>query len=103
MCTDRYIEEILAPIRKMHPLEENDHVGLKSFFVHILALCTESRALSMYHHVANPLVTSIFIDRFPLNEIRDWDSYRNGEGLCYPNEFHMMVQFCKDRLPGVGR
>ena len=67
--TDRYIKEILAQIRKMHPLDENDHVGLKSFFVHILALCTESRALNMYHHVANPLVTLIFIDRFPLNEI----------------------------------
>ena len=26
--TDRYLEEILVPIRKMHPVDENDHVGL---------------------------------------------------------------------------
>ena len=102
VCTDGYIEEILVLIQKMHPLE-NDHVGLESFFVHILVLCTESWALNMYHHVANPLITLIFIDQFPLNEIRDWDSYRNGEGLCYPNEFCMMEQFCRDRLPGVRR
>ena len=77
VCTDGYIEEILVLIQKMHPLE-NDHVGLESFFVHILVFCTESWALNMYHHVANPLVTAMFIDRFPLSEIQDWDSYRNG-------------------------
>ena len=29
--------------------------------------------------------------------------YRNREGLCYPNEFRMMEQFCRDCLPGVRR
>ena len=48
-------------------------------------------------------MTAMFIDRFPLSEIRDWDSYRNGEGLNYPNEFRAMEQFCRDRLPGVRR
>ena len=100
---DRYLEEILVPIRKMRPIDKNDHVGLKTFYVHILALCAESRALNMFHHVANPLVTAIFVDRFPLSEIRDWDSYRNGEGLNYPNEFRAIEQFCRDRLPGVRR
>ena len=71
--------------------------------MHILALCTEARALNRFHHVANPLVTAMFVDRFPLSEIRDWDSYRNGEGLNYPNEFRAMEQFCRDRLPGVRR
>ena len=45
--TDRYIEEILVPIRKMCPIDENDHVGLETFYVHILALCVESQALNM--------------------------------------------------------
>ena len=67
--TDRYIEEILVPIRKMHLLDKNDHVGLETFFVHILALCVESRALNMFHHVAKPLVTALFVDQFPLSEI----------------------------------
>ena len=57
----------------------------------------------MFHHVANPLVTAMFVDRFPLSEIRDWDSYRNGEGLIYPNEFWAMEQFCRDCLPGLLR
>ena len=99
--TDRYLEEILVPIRKMLPIDENDHVGLEAFYVHILALCVEARALNLFHHVANPLVTAMFVDRFPLSEIRDWDSYRNGEGLNYPNELRAMEQFCRDRLPGV--
>ena len=43
------------------------------------------------------------MDRFPLSEIRDWDLYRNGEGLNYPNEFRAMEQFCRDRLLGVQR
>ena len=64
--TDRYIKKILALVRKMRPLDENDHVGLETFFVHILALCVESWALNKFHHVANPLVTAIFVDRFPL-------------------------------------
>ena len=85
----------------MHPLEKNDHVGLENFFVHILALRVKSRALNMFHHVANPLVTAMFVDRFPLSEIRDWDSYRNGEGLIYPNEFWAVKQFCRDK--GHGR
>ena len=88
------------PIRKMRPVDENDHVGLETFYVHILALCTEARALNLFHHVANPLVTAMFVVRFPLSKIRDWDSYRNGEGLNYPNEFRAMEQFCRDRLPG---
>ena len=49
--TDWYLEEILVPIRKMHPIDENDHVGLEAFYVHILALCVEARALNMFHHV----------------------------------------------------
>ena len=69
--TDRYLEEILVPIRKMRPVDENDHVGLETFFVHILSLCTEALALNLFQHVANPLVTAMFVDRFPLNEIRD--------------------------------
>ena len=100
---DRYIEEILVPIRKMRPIDENDHVGLKTFYVHILALCVKSGALNMFHHVANPLVTAMFVDRFPLCEIGDWDLYRNEEGLNYPNEFRAMEQFCRDHLPGVCR
>ena len=101
--TDRYLKEILVPIRKMGPVDENDHVGLETFYVHILALCVEAQALNMFHHVANPRVTAMFVDRFPLSKIRDWDSYRNGEGLNYPNEFRAMEQFCRDRLPGVRR
>ena len=73
------------------------------FFVHILSLATEARSLNLFHHIANPLVTAMFVDRFPLSEIRDWDSYRNGEGMDYPNEFRAMEQFCRDRLPGVRR
>ena len=60
--TDRYLEEILVPIRKMRPVDENDHMGLEVFFVHILSLCTEARALYFLHHVANPLVTAMFVD-----------------------------------------
>ena len=85
------------PIRKMGPVDENDHVGLETFYVHILALCVEAQALNMFHHVANPRVTAMFVDRFPLSKIRDWDSYRNGEGLNYPNEFRAKEQFCRDR------
>ena len=71
----------------MHPVDENDHVALEAFFVHILSLCTEARALNLFHHVANPLVKAMFVDRFPLSEIRDWDSYCNGEGMNFPKEF----------------
>ena len=88
--TDQYLEEIRVPIRKMHPFDENNHVGLETFYVHIFALCVEARALNMFHHVVNPLVTAMFVDCFPLREIRDWDSYHNGEGLNYPNEFCAM-------------
>ena len=101
--TDRYLEEILVPIPKMRPIDENEHVGLKTFYVYILALCVESWALNMFHHVANLLVTAMFVDRFTLSKIRDWDSYCNGEGVNYPNEFRAMEQFCRDRLPGVHR
>ena len=78
--TDRYVEEILIPIRKMKPLEETDQV-------------------------CNLLVTSVFNDKLPLwlSEIKDWDMYRNGEGLCYLNEFCMMEQFCKECLLGICR
>ena len=44
--TDRYLKEILVPIRKMRPVDENDHVGLETFYVHILALCTEAHCKS---------------------------------------------------------
>ena len=74
----------------MRPFDENDHVGLETFYVHILALCVEARALNMFHHVANSLVTAMFVDRFPLSKIRDWDWYCNGEGLNYPIEFRAM-------------
>ena len=47
MRTDQYLEEILMPIQKMHPIDENDHVGLETFYVHILALCVELQALNM--------------------------------------------------------
>ena len=87
----------------MRPFDENDHVGLETFYVHILALCVEARALNMFHHVANSLVTAMFVDRFPLSKIRDWDWYCNGEGLNYPNEFRAMEQFCRESLPGVRR
>ena len=60
--TDRYLEEILVPIRKMRPVDKNDHVALEAFFVHILSLCTEARALNLFHHVANLLVTAMFVD-----------------------------------------
>ena len=60
--TDRYLEEILVPLRKMGLIDENDHVSLEAFYVHILALCVEARALHMCHHVANPLVTAMFVD-----------------------------------------
>ena len=70
------------------------------YYLQILVVCAESKALNMYHIVANPLVSGNF---FPLTEIRDWDMYRNREGLCYPNEFRMMEQFCRDCLPGVRR
>ena len=65
--TDRYLEEILLPIQKMCPIDENDYVGLETFYVHILALCVEARALNMFHHVAKPLVTAMFVDHFPLS------------------------------------
>ena len=45
--TDWYLEEILMLIQKMRPVDENDHVGLETFYVHILALCTEARALNL--------------------------------------------------------
>ena len=68
MRTDRYLEEIQVPITKTRSRYENDHVGLETFYVHILALCTEARALNLFHHVANPLVTAMFVDRFPLGK-----------------------------------
>ena len=88
------------PIRKMRPVDENNHVGLETFFVHILSLATEARSLNLFHHIANPLVTAMFVDRFPLSEIRDWDSYRNGEGMDYPNEFRTMEQSCRGASVG---
>ena len=89
----------------MRPLEENDHVGLESLLRANLGAMRRIKGSQYvpYTVVANPLVSGNFIDKFPLTEIHDWDMYRNREGLCYPNEFRMMEQFCRDCLPGVRR
>ena len=58
--------------------------GLETFYVHILALCTEARALNLFHHVANPLVTAMFVDRFPLGQ-RDFHRDR-GHGRSFEHD-----------------
>ena len=48
---------------KMRPVDENDHVGLETFYVHILALCVEAQALNMFRISAWGLPTVCFEGR----------------------------------------
>ena len=93
----------MEPIRKLRPLEDHDHVALEKLFSLILSICVEAKALHTYHELCNPIIVGNIIDKFPLNEIRDWDLYKNREGALYPNEFRALEAFCSSRISGVRR
>ena len=63
---DRYVDEVLGPVRKMRSLDEYDAIGLESYFATILATCAEARELGQYESLANPVVSSVMIDKLPL-------------------------------------
>ena len=78
---DRYVDEVLGPVRRMRSLDEHDAIGLESFYATVLATCAEARELGQYESLANPVVSGVMIDKLPLGELRDYDSYRmEGQG-----------------------
>ena len=47
----------------------------------IIIICAEARELGQYESLANPVVSGVMIDKLPLSELRDYDSYRmEGQG-----------------------
>ena len=65
----------------MRSLNEHDAIGLESFYATVLATCAEARELGQYESLANPVVSGAMIDKLPLGELRDYDSYRmEGQG-----------------------
>ena len=101
---DRYVDEVLGPVRKMRSLDEYDAIGLESYYATILATCAEARELGQYESLANPVVSGVMIDKLPLSELRDYDSYRmEGQGRRFVSELHGFEEFVKGRLPGVRR
>ena len=101
---DRYVDEVLGPVRKMRSLDEYDAIGLESYYATILATCAEARELGQYESLANPVVSGVMIDKLPLSELRDYDSYRmEGQGRRFVSELRGFEEFVKGRLPGVRR
>ena len=99
---DRYVDEVLGPVRKMRSLDEYDAIGLESYYATILAICAEARELGQYESLANPVVSGVMIDKLPLSELRDYDSYRmEGQGRRFVSELSGFEEFVKGRLPGV--
>ena len=39
---DRYVDEVLTPVREMRPLNDRDSIGQEGFYATILALCAEA-------------------------------------------------------------
>ena len=75
------MDKVLGPVRKMRSLDEYDAIGLESYYATILATCAEARELGQYESLANPVVSGVMIDKLPLSELRDYDSYRmEGQG-----------------------
>ena len=101
---DSYEDEVLGPVRKMRSLDEYDAIGLESCYATILAICAEARELGQYESLANPVVSGVMINKLPLSELRDYDSYRmEGQGRRFVSELRGFEEFVKGRLPGVRR
>ena len=101
---DRYVDEVLTPVREMRPLDDQDSIGLEGFYATILALCAEARELGQYSSLANPVVTGVMTDKLPMSELRDYDNYRvEGAGSQFTSELRVLEEFVKTRLPGVRR
>ena len=101
---DRYVDEVLGPVRKMRSLDEYDAIGLESFYATVLATCAEAQELGQYESLANPVVSGVMIDKLPLGELRDYDSYRmEGQVRRFLSELRGFEEFVKGRLPGVQR
>ena len=63
---DRYVDEVLGPVRRMRSLDEHDAIELESFYATVLATCAEARKLDQYESLANPVVSGAMIDKLPL-------------------------------------
>ena len=74
----------------------NDAIGLESYYATILATCAEARELGQYESLANPVVSGVMIDKLPLSELRDYDSYRmEGQGRRFVSELRGFEEFAK--------
>ena len=101
---DRYVDEVLTPVRKMRPLDDWDSIGLEGFYATILALCAEARKLGQYSSLANLVVTGVLTNKLPMSELRDYDNYRvGGAGSQFTSELRALEEFVKTCLPGVRR
>ena len=101
---DRYVDQVLGPVRRMRSLDMYDAIGLESYYATILAICAEARELGQYESLANPVVSGVMIDKLPLSELRDYDSYRmEGQGRRFVSELCGFEEFVKGCLPGVLR
>ena len=69
---DRYMDEVLGPVRRMRSLDEHDAIGLVSFYATVLATCAEARELGQFESLANPVVSGVMIDKLLLGEPRDY-------------------------------
>ena len=93
---DRYVDEVLTPVRKMQPLNKQDSIGLEGFYATILALCAEARELGQYSSLANPVVTGVMTDKLSMSELRDYDNYRvEGAGSQFRSELRALEEFVK--------
>ena len=98
------MDEVLDPVWRMRPLEEYNAVGLESYYATVLATCAEARELHQYDSLANPVVSGIMIDKLPLGELRDYDSYRmEGQGRKILSELRSFEEFVRMHMPGVRR
>ena len=58
--------------------------------------------MGQYESLANPVVSGVMINKLPLGELRDYDSYRmEGQGCRFLSELRGFEEFVKGRLPGV--
>ena len=103
---DRFVDEVLEPIRATKIIPDFDNVALELFYSGVMKMCADARELSEYKHLANPVVVGAVVDRLPTIELREWDVYRfstEAAARNFTSELRCLEEFIARQLPGVRR
>ena len=103
-CLDRFVDKVLEPIRVTGIIQDFDNIALELFYSGVMKMCTDTRELSEYKHLANPVVLGAAVDRLPTIELRQWDVYYFSAEVAVHNfasELPCFEEFVARQLPGV--